>query len=34
MMNWKVFGRKCSWRNFKALSQDSLGETEEIREKT
>jgi hypothetical protein len=29
MMNRKGFGRKWSWLNFKALSEHSLGKTEE-----
>jgi hypothetical protein len=29
MMNWKGFGRKCSWPNFKVLSQHSPRATEE-----
>jgi hypothetical protein len=29
MMNWKEFGRKQSWHNFKTLSQHLLGGTEE-----
>jgi hypothetical protein len=28
-MNWKGFGRKWSWSNFKALSRNSPAETEE-----
>jgi hypothetical protein len=28
MMNWKGFGRKRSWYNFKVLSQDLPGGTE------
>jgi hypothetical protein len=31
MMNWKGFGRKCSWPNFKVLSRNSRG-TEENHE--
>jgi hypothetical protein len=29
MLNWKGFGRKRQWPNFKVLSQQSLRETEE-----
>jgi hypothetical protein len=29
MMNWKGFGRKRSWPNFKELSRNSPGRTEE-----
>jgi hypothetical protein len=32
MMNWKGFGRKRSWHNFKVLSQHSPGGTEENHE--
>jgi hypothetical protein len=28
MMNWKVFGRKRSWPNFKVLSRNSPAGTE------
>jgi hypothetical protein len=28
MMNWKRFGRKWSWPNFKVISRHSPGETE------
>jgi hypothetical protein len=33
MMNWKGFGRKWSWPNFKVLSWHFLGEIEENHEK-
>jgi hypothetical protein len=33
MMNWKAFGRKPSWPNFKALSRHSPEGTEEDHEK-
>jgi hypothetical protein len=33
MMNWKGFGRKWPWPNFKVLSWHSPGETEENHEK-
>jgi hypothetical protein len=33
-MNWKGFGRKQSWPNFKALSRNSPGGTEENHEIT
>jgi hypothetical protein len=33
MMNWKGFGRKWSWPNFKELSQNLLGGTKENHEK-
>jgi hypothetical protein len=29
MMNWKGFGKKKSWPNFKVMSQHSLGGTVE-----
>jgi hypothetical protein len=29
MMNWKAFGRKQSWPNFKELSRNSPGVSEE-----
>jgi hypothetical protein len=32
MMNWQGFGRKRSLPNFKVLSQDSSGRTEESHE--
>jgi hypothetical protein len=32
-MNWKIFGRKQPWRNFKEPSQHLSGETEENHEK-
>jgi hypothetical protein len=32
MMNWKGFGRKWSWPNFKVLSRYSTGGTEENHE--
>jgi hypothetical protein len=32
-MNWKGFGRKRSWPNFKVLPWHSPGRTEEILEK-
>jgi hypothetical protein len=34
MMNWKGFGRKRSWPNFKVQSQLSSGGTEENHEET
>jgi hypothetical protein len=34
MMNWKGFGRKQWWNNFKVLSRHSPGGTEENYEKT
>jgi hypothetical protein len=34
MMNWKGFGRKQSWPNFKVLSQSLHGGTDENHEKT
>jgi hypothetical protein len=33
MMNWKGFGRKWSWSNFKVLSQHSPGGIEETHDK-
>jgi hypothetical protein len=33
MMNWRVFGRKQSWPNFKVVSRHSSGETKENHEK-
>jgi hypothetical protein len=33
MMNWKGFGRKQSWPNFKVLYRHSRGRTEETHEK-
>jgi hypothetical protein len=33
-MNWKRFGRKRSWPNFKVLSRNSPGGTEETAKKT
>jgi hypothetical protein len=33
MMNWKGFDRKQSWPNFKEVSQNSPGGTEENQEK-
>jgi hypothetical protein len=32
-MNWKGFGRKRTWPNFKVVSRHSLGGTEENHEK-
>jgi hypothetical protein len=34
MMNWKGFGRKRPWPDFKVLSRNSPGGTEEKNEKT
>jgi hypothetical protein len=34
MMNWKMFGRKKSWPNFKALIPYSPEKTKEIHEKS
>jgi hypothetical protein len=34
MMNWRGFGRKRSWPNFKALSRNSPGGTEKKARKT
>jgi hypothetical protein len=34
MTNWKGFGRKRSWPNFKVLSRHSPGGTEKNHEKT
>jgi hypothetical protein len=33
MMNWKRFGRRRSWHNFKVLAQHSPGGSEENHEK-
>jgi hypothetical protein len=33
MMNWKEYGRKWMWLNFKVLSWHSPGRTEENNEK-
>jgi hypothetical protein len=32
MMNWKEFGRKMSWPNFKLLSRNFSGGTEKTTE--
>jgi hypothetical protein len=34
MMNWKGFGKKKSWPNFKVMSQHSLGGTVKNHEET
>jgi hypothetical protein len=34
MMNWKGFGRKWSWTNFKVLPWNLPGETEKNYERT